>query len=123
MSVAGVYAKVLFESLPLSTPPGAIPGAIKDQVESELKTFDQALRENKNLSAVLTGPLATHQEKVALIAEISKRGQFGSLSQRFLTLLANKNRLSSLGDILNAFRTVCLQASGGIMGKLVTAEP
>jgi len=114
MSVAAVYAKALFESL-------GSPGT-GDQVEKEMQGFADTVEGHAELRSVLAGPIATPTEKAAMIKEIATKLNLSSVTQQFLNLLARKERLAILKEIVSAFKVMRLQSAGGLLGQLEAAE-
>lgn len=115
MSVASVYAKALFESL-------SSPGT-GDQVEKEMNGFAETVEGHADLRNVLYGPIATATEKANMIKEIAGKLGLSPVTQQFLNLLVKKERLGITKEIASAFRVLRLQSAGGVLGKLVAAEP
>lgn len=116
MSVAKSYAKALYETARSANQPA-------EPIERELEQFEKALKGSREASIALVGPLTTAKEKIALTEAIGQKLGVSELAQRFLSLLARKERLGILGKIHDALREVRLLAEGGISGRLYSAEP
>lgn len=116
MSVARAYASALLGVLPQE------PAAL-DQAESQLAAFTALLAERADVRAALSGPLTSTQEKTALVAAFASRLGCTKLVTRFLEVCAQKRRLDSAAEILAAFRAVRVEAEGGVLGALESADP
>ena len=124
MSVTRSYAKALYETTKaLSNGDGvsALSKTLSEQI-FQMDEFLKLLKGSKSLRIALMSPATSSKEKTGIICEISARARFPKLLQEFLCLLARKGRLSILSEILSALEEVRLEAVGGILGKLVSAD-
>jgi F-type H+-transporting ATPase subunit delta len=119
MSVARAYAKALFEA---AKEAGA-SAAVLSQTEQELSTIFDAVESSKELRGVLFAPITTAKEKLAVLDALVQKSGASKLTSEFMRLLANKGRLSLIGEIRNAYSTVRLHSEGGVAGNVVSAEP
>lgn len=122
MSVAKAYAKALFEAVSEGKSP-AEASSTSDQIQAQLAQFQDIVKGSKEAQIALFGPITTSKEKVALVQQFSKLLNAAPMVERFLILLANKDRLSLLAQMAEAFAEVRLEAEGGLRGKLTSAEP
>jgi F-type H+-transporting ATPase subunit delta len=116
MSVARTYASALLGVLPRDA-------AALDQAEGQLSAFAALLAERADVRAVLSGPLTSTQEKAALVSALASRLGCSQLVTRFLEVCAQKGRLAWASEILAAFRAVRVEAEGGVLGALESADP
>ena len=119
MSVSKAYAKALYEA----SQDSKSTAADFDQLEVQLENFAKQLASSKELSIALISPVTSSKEKISVIEEISRKTGISKTLTRFLSLLARKERMSLLEDVAATFRTVRLEAEGGILGELVSADP
>ena len=119
MSVARAYAKALHEA--------AIQTGLKandfDALEQQLGGFTELVQKNKELRVALLAPAVPSKEKVVVVGELLKRMNALPLMTTFVSLLARKERLNLLSEIHEAFRAVTLEAEGGMLGNVVSADP
>lgn len=119
MSVAKSYAKALFETAREARVSNQEMSALEDQ----LGEMQKLLEVSKEGRVALLGPATSSKEKSAVVGEFAKRAGFSKLVSQFLALLARKGRLELLSEIRDAFEAVRLEAEGGILGQLVSADP
>lgn len=114
MSIATVYARALFES--------ARELHLEKDEKASLADFRNAIKMSRELRIALSGPVISTKEKVAIVRELAKKMQFHELVTEFLCLVARKGRVSSISEICDAYDQVRCEASGGVMGQLVSAD-
>lgn len=119
MSLARSYAQALFEAAREQK----LSSADMEKLEQQSDEVKRLIDSSRDLHVALLAPSTPVKDKVAVIGELSKRLSLSSLLSNFLTLLARKERLTEFGDIRDAFSTVRLEAEGGILGKVVSADP
>jgi F-type H+-transporting ATPase subunit delta len=119
MSVAKSYARALFEA----AADGKTSAAELDAIERQLEEVVRVVDTSKDARVALMSPATATREKVALITELAKRGQFSKLVSNFIVLLARKERLALIREIQEAFGAVRLEAEGGLLGRVVSADP
>ena len=119
MSVAKSYANALFQAV------HEVKELAHDlgQVEDQLDTFLALLDSSAELKVALLSPVTHTQEKVQLVDTFAKRLEFSPLVHQFISLLAKKGRLTLLKKIRDVFDEVRIQEEGGVLGRLVAAEP
>ena len=118
MKVVRLYSQTLTDVAMGAASDGAFESVLK-----QLKEFSNLLIEIPKLNQVFESPIITAIEKQNVLNEIFKKESFLPLTSRFLTILARRNRLSLLGEILKEVEVMQLEKSGGILGELVSATP
>lgn len=116
MSVAKTYAMALHSVL------GGDKGA-EDRAQQELSALADVLAARADLRAALGGPVTTPAEKKALIAALCAKMSIHAGVQKFLDLMVKKGRINEVGAVALAFRAVRVEAEGGVMGTLESADP
>jgi F-type H+-transporting ATPase subunit delta len=119
MSVAKAYARALFEAVADGKP--AVTEF--DMLEEQMGQFVTLFETSKELRTAFLAPGVSAKEKVALVQSLSQKMQLSKSLTGFLALLARKQRFVILPEIRDAFRKVRLEAEGGILGHLVSADP
>ena len=112
-TVASVYAKALFE---YAQEKGQL-----DALFGELKSFQETLDGNSQLSAVLNSPVLDSSGKQALVAEIAKTMKFSDFTARALALLADKRRITDLSAILADLEARVERSQGVVSGAIRSA--
>jgi F-type H+-transporting ATPase subunit delta len=122
MSVAKSYAKALYEVAAENKAQAEVTRAC-DEIEKGLAEMNGLIAANRDLKIALESPLAAAREKVAIVADLSKKLGLSDVLARFMALLASKERLRLLAEITEVFRGVRLEQEGGVPGQLISAEP
>jgi len=110
------YARALFDV------------ALKEQqdlerVERELAAFSNLVKEHDELSRALLNPAIPAPRKRAAVAELLKRTTMTSVVAKLLTLLAERDRLIILPDIVDAFRQRVMDHRRIVRAEITTAMP
>lgn len=114
-SLAGRYASALFE---LAAEEGVVTA-----VESDLEKLHVALSESDDLAAVTTNPQISRNEQAAAVDAVSGVLDLAPLTKKFLGTLAGNRRLSKLGDMIRAFRTIAAAQRGEVTADVTSAHP
>lgn len=119
MSVARAYAKALFEAAQ------EMKASRQDleAYEVQLGEINRVIEISRPTRTALLTPALPSKEKVNLVSAIAEKSGMSKAVTNFLVLLARKERLNLLPEIQEAYRAVSLEADGGILGSLVSAEP
>ena len=119
MSVTKSYAKALFEVAQAAE----VSASDLDQIDSQMGELENVFVQSKEARIGLLSPVVSIKEKTKALEMIAAKAGFNKLLTQFLVLLAKKGRLSLLGDIRADFKTARLDAEGGMLGTLVSADP
>jgi len=94
------------------------------RVEREVAGFVDIMTSHPNLAGALTSPAVPPARKRAAIAALlPKLGRLSPVSSRLLTMLADRDRLDLLDDILDLYRERLRELQGVVKAKITTAEP
>lgn len=100
----------------------------REQGEAALSRYNtdlQALCEQAQavpaLAAVLKSPIIATAEKKAVLSAVLKKMKIDQTVRNFCLLLADKERLACLGDIVRCYGTLLDEARGILRGRLTTA--
>ena len=91
--------------------------------ESELATFVGLFKEHPTLEKVLLNPAVPVPRKRAAVVELVKTLQMSSVVGKLLVLLAERDRLGLLPDLLDAYRERLLDLQKVVRAELTTSEP
>ena len=114
-SLAGRYASALFE---LAAEEGVVSA-----VEGDLDTLHAALAESDELKAVTTNPEISRKDQASAIEGVAGVLGLSPLTTKFLGVLAGNRRLSHLGDMIRAFRTIAAAQRGEVTADVTSAHP
>ena len=94
------------------------------RIDQELEAFQELLGRHATLRAVLVNPAVAPARKRGLVADLlTHAGGVSDVTSRLLALLADRNRLMLLGEILEAYRSRLMDLRGVVRAQLTTAEP
>jgi F-type H+-transporting ATPase subunit delta len=94
-----------------------------DRVERELAGFDALLTEHPVLKKVMLNPAVPVPRKRAAMVELTARASTLSVVTKLLVLLAERDRLIILPDLLASFRDRVLSYRRVIRAEITTASP
>jgi F-type H+-transporting ATPase subunit delta len=112
---AARYAKALFDvALAESTP---------EQVEKELVAFSDLVRSHADLRQVLESPAIPAVRKKAIAAQLLDRQQPSSPVRKLLLLLAERDRLDLLTDLVAVYHERVMEQLKVVQAEVTTAAP
>jgi len=112
--VAGRYASALFEL--------ARDAKQFDAVKADLAKFEDLLGENAELDRLVRSPVFGADEKLKALSAVLDKAGIGGLAANFLRVLTTNRRLSSVRDVIRAFRTLLAQHRGEVTAQVTVAE-
>jgi F-type H+-transporting ATPase subunit delta len=112
--VSQTYAKALFLA--------AKEKNALELVKEELEFFVDYLKKSKDLYQSLTAKCFSVQSKVQIVKEIGIAFGLSSLVLKFLELLASKDRMGFLFDIVTVFESLIDESKNVLRGELVIAD-
>jgi F-type H+-transporting ATPase subunit delta len=92
-------------------------------IESELSAFVNLFKAHPTLGKVLLNPAVPVPRKRSAVAEIVKVANPSSATGKLLVLLAERDRLGILPDLLEAYRERLLDHQKVVRAELTTAVP
>jgi F-type H+-transporting ATPase subunit delta len=93
-----------------------------DQVGQQLDEFNQLLGRNPALTRVLLNPAVPTPRKRAAVVELTRKADLASVVAKLLVLLAERDRLVLLGDVVAAYRDMLLDRQNVVRAEVVTAS-
>ena len=115
-TVAARYARALFEI--------SQAGQDLHQVEVDLSRFQGLVKGHDTLSRVLVNPAVPALRKRALVAALLNRlKNFLPSVERLITLLADRDRLGLLPDIIESYRKRLREHFGVVEAHVTTVQP
>lgn len=114
-SLAGRYAAALFD---LASEAGTVSA-----VEGDLDRLDAALRESRELSAVLRNPEISRDQYGRLMGGMAEYLGLSTLTANFLGVLASNRRVSEIPAAIRAFRMIAAAQRGEVQAEVASAHP
>ncbi len=109
------YANALIE---LADEAGAV-----DQVAGDLDGVMAMISASADLSRFMKSPVITADEQARTLDAVMPQLNVSALTANFLRLLAKNRRLSSLGDMAQAYRALVQQQRGAAVAEVISADP
>jgi F-type H+-transporting ATPase subunit delta len=92
------------------------------QVGRDISEFMQFVASNETLARVLSNPAIPVQKKLALVQELTSRaGTLSPIVVKLLALLANRDRLALLPEIVRSYENRLMEHAQVVRAELVTA--
>ncbi len=114
-AAAARYARALFDV--------ALKEAEPQAVERELSAFLDLVRGHEQLSRVLVTPAVPAPRKQALVSALASRTALSPVTSKLLVLLASRDRLVLLADLVDEFRRRLLDHQRVVRAAVTTAVP
>jgi F-type H+-transporting ATPase subunit delta len=94
-----------------------------EQIERELAEFAELFAQNPLLEKVLLNPAVPVPRKRAAVADLLARAKFSPIVTKLLTLLADRDRLVLVRDLLAAYSERVLDYRNVVRAEVTTATP
>jgi F-type H+-transporting ATPase subunit delta len=94
-----------------------------DQIEGELAGFVDLLRQHPTLEKVLLNPAVPVPRKRGAVGELTARAGTSAMVGKLLMLLAERDRLVLLPDLLDTYRERLLDYRKVVRAQVTTATP
>jgi F-type H+-transporting ATPase subunit delta len=94
-----------------------------EQIERELTQFADLLKQYPQLEKVLLNPAVPVPRKRAAVAELLRQAKFSPIVSKLLALLADRDRLVLVPDLLAAYRERLLEHRNIVRAEVTTAVP
>jgi F-type H+-transporting ATPase subunit delta len=114
-TVAARYARALLDVARREGDPRA--------AENEVASFAALLQGHETLAQVLTNPAIPAQKKAGLVRELAARAGVSPIVAKLLVLLAERDRLVLLPDLLDEYRRRLQDFLNVVRAEVVTAVP
>jgi len=113
--LAGRYAQAVFE---LARDDNAI-----DRVAEDFATLKKLMAEVKELDVLVRSPLLSREQQAKALGPVLDKIGAAHLTVKFLLLLAQKRRLSTLPGIIAAYNRRVAKLKGEIEAEVTSARP
>jgi F-type H+-transporting ATPase subunit delta len=94
-----------------------------ERIDRELTAFGDLIRQHPALEHALLNPAVAAPRKSAAVAEISKRADYSPIVGKLLALLAERDRLILIPDLVAAYRERLLDYKKVVRAEVTTAMP
>jgi len=94
-----------------------------DEIEAQLAEFVALFKEHPTLEKVLLNPAVPVPRKRGAVIELLKSMGVGPIVSKLVTLLADRDRLVVLPDLLSSYRERLLEHRDWIRAEVTTAVP
>jgi F-type H+-transporting ATPase subunit delta len=94
-----------------------------DTIEQELAAFVDLFKQYPQLEKVMLNPAVPVQRKRAVVAELTARAKTSPIVAKLLTLLAERDRLVLVPDMLASYRDRLLDYRKVVRAEVTTAAP
>ena len=98
-------------------------GAPLDGIGDELAAFVELFKQNPSLEKVMVHPAVPVPRKRAAMTVLVERARLSSILAKLLVLLAERDRLVLLPDLLSAYRERVLDYQQIVRAEVATASP
>lgn len=93
------------------------------RVEQELAAFADLVRDHEALARVIGNPAVPTPRKRAIVQAIVERAKLSAPVSKLLVLLAERDRLAILPDLVEAYRSRLLDHQRVVRAEVTTAVP
>ena len=93
-----------------------------DAVSKDMAAVIGALDSSSDLVVAFEGPIATVDEKVAVVGDVADKLKMNAVSKKFLQLLASKRRLAALRAIVDAFEVLAAKGRGEVTAVVTSVS-
>ena len=93
-----------------------------EQIENELSQFADLFKQYPLLEKVLLNPAVPVPRKRAVVADLLAQAKFTPIVTKLLTLLADRDRLVLIPDLLASYRDRLLEHRGVVRAEVTTAS-
>ena len=93
------------------------------QIEAQLAAFAELLKKYPTLDKVLLNPAVPVPQKRAVVTALTDRAQTAQIVAKLLAVLAQRDRLVLVPDVLAAYRERLLDYQNVVRAEVTTATP
>lgn len=114
-SIAKRYSKALIDL--------AVEANSVDKVLSELLDFKSKLDASPSMKTVMVNPSFRTEQRIGVLRDLVGNLKYSDLTRRFLFLLASKNRMLAIDDVIREFHNYSDGLRGVVRVSVTTAVP
>lgn len=94
-----------------------------DAVAADMRFLQVLQHESAEMRLIASHPRLTEKQRIAAVQALSSSAKLNALTTNFLGLLAQKHRLSLMGDMARAFLSRFAAERGEFTAEVVSAKP
>ncbi len=115
------YATALADTI--ASPGSGKPARDPQPIAAQLAEFSTLFRENHELKIVFSTPAISTDKKKSILAQITAGMGLDPVTINFLSVVIDHERMSLLGDIVEAFQAILHERMGVAVAEITTARP
>lgn len=113
-SIARRYAKALLDI--------AVEKGILERMGKEISAVAGVIGEHREMGKVLSNPMFPRERRLAIMEALGKRMLIHQITNNFLKLLVERDRIRFLADIMKAYLDLADQRAGRLRAEVITAS-
>ena len=94
-----------------------------DQIDGELRTFAEMLRQSRELAQVFASPVLPQQDKGKVLEAIIARARPGTYTANLLRTMLTNHRLPLMAEVYEQYRRIINERRGVVVAEVTTAQP
>lgn len=94
-----------------------------DQVEKELISWQQTLKNDLKLRDIVVSPIINRKVLATALKETCEKLRFSSATSNLLQVIADNGRMKKLDTVINHFKTIMAAHRGDVVCEVTTAKP
>jgi F-type H+-transporting ATPase subunit delta len=94
-----------------------------DQIDAELRTFAEMLRQSRELAHVFASPVQSHQDKGKVLEALIARTRPGAFTANLLRTMLTHYRLPLIAEVYEQYRRIINERRGIVVAEVTTAQP
>ena len=101
----------------------AVDANAVDRIGSDLRDFANAWAQNRDLRSVFENPTVSQIARSTILKELAQSGGMHQHTRDLLLLLADRQRLSHVGEVADAYDGMAEARSGKLRAEVTSATP
>jgi len=93
-----------------------------DKTEREMNALRNLIRESDDFNEMILNPMVTKEDKKNVIYKLAEINNFSEISKKFLSFIAEKNRLFFIERIVESFLNLVSSSKGELKAKLISSK-
>ncbi|KAL5275247.1 ATP5O family protein [Megaselia abdita] len=94
-----------------------------DQVEKELVTWQQTLKNDSKLRDIVVSPIINRKVLSTALKDTCEKLRLSAATSNLLQVLADNGRMKKLDTVINHFKTIMAAHRGDVVCEVTTAKP
>ena len=94
-----------------------------DQIDAELRTFAEMLRQSRELAQVFASPVLPQADKGKVLEALIARTRPGTFTANLLRTMLTNYRLPLVAEVYEQYRRIINERRGVVVAEVTTAQP